>query len=103
MNFDKDKEFDQNMNQLFRLLKKMIKNIPSKGQLPSSVLPQLGKDSNINLNLCFFTFLPLSAEELDELGDLYEQYFFNDEKHEDLSDELSPADLDFLRRNGMRF
>ena len=104
MNPEKDKEFDQNMNQLVWLLKKILKNVPGMaGQGPMPQMPFQGKgDQGVNLNLFFFTFLPMAPEEFDELEEIYDQYFFNEDK-EDLSSEISPADLDFLRRNGIRF
>lgn len=99
MNPERDREFDQSMNQLLGLLKKMLKNIPLQG--PSSQ-SNLGKDSGINVNLCFFTFLPLAPEEFDELEEVYDHFLFQDEK-EDFNSDLSPADIEFLRSNGIRF
>ncbi len=99
MNPEKDKEFQQNMNHLVKLLKKIIGHLPSQG--PFSSVPG-EKDSSINLNLCFFTFLPIGPEDLDELEEIYDQYFFDD-KPEEFSSELTPSDLDFLRANGIQF
>ena len=103
MNPERDREFDQNMNQLIWLLKKILKTIPThpQGDFPHFASPS--KDGNIQLNLCFFTFLPIGPEDMDELEEIYDQYFFQDEKGEDLSGELNAADRDFLRRNGIRF
>ena len=100
MNPERDKEFDQSLNQLINLLKKILKNIPLHGQPPQS---SAGKDSGINVNLCFFTFLPLPPEEFDEFDEIYDHFLFQDEKHEEFSAELSPADLEFLRVHGIRF
>ena len=100
MNFNGD--FEKNMNQLVRLLKKILKNAPSKESLAQ--LPAFFKDSGFNLNLCFFTFIPMLPEELDEFEELAESAFFREEKRtEELSGELSADDLEFLRRHGIRF
>ncbi len=106
MNPERDKEFDQNLNQLLGLLKKMLKNLPMPGGLSSasshSPLPSPGKDG-INLNLCFFTFLPLAPEDFDELDEIYDQHLAEEKYSEEIPLDLNPADLDFLRRNGIRF
>ncbi len=101
MNPEKDREFDQNMNQLIGLLKKLLKNIPQGGPFQSF---SGDKDSSVNFNICFFTFLPMSADELDEFEEIYDQYLFQDDKNaEELSAELNQSDMDFLRRHGIRF
>lgn len=102
MNPEQEKEFHHNMHQLVKLLKKIIKNLPSQGSLPS-LGPGL-KDSDINVNL-FFTFLPMTAEELDELEEAYDHYLFHHPENapEASSGGLSPADIEFLRRHGIRF
>lgn len=98
---EKDREFDQNLNQLIGLLKKLLKNVPQGGQ-PQSFSGD--KESGVNFNICFFTFLPINAEELDEFEEIYDQHFFPDDKNaEELSSELNQSDMDFLRRNGIRF
>ena len=65
MNFYGD--FDQNMKQLIHLLKKILTSPIAQAQFPD--LQSLFKDQGVNLNLCFFTFLPISPEELDEFED----------------------------------
>lgn len=98
MNPDKDREFDQSMSQLLTLLKKLLKNVPKNGPFTSQ-----DKDQPVNLNL-FFTFFPVAPEELDELEEIYDNYFFQDDKTpEDLTTELNQSDLDFLKRNGIQF
>ena len=94
-------DFENNMNQLIHLLKKILTSRPPHGQWD---LASLLKGQGINLNLCFFTFLPVTEEEMDEIEEIYEQYLFDEENGpEALDPELSPADLDFLRRNGIQF
>ena len=98
MNPDKDREFDQSMSQLLTLLKKLLKNIPKSGPFTAS-----DKDQAVNLNL-FFTFFPIAPEEMDELEEIYEHYFFQEDKaSEELSNDLNQSDLEFLKRNGIQF
>ncbi len=101
MNFDKN--FEKNMNQLILLLRKIISNLPSAGALPK--LPASFKDSGLNLNLCFFTFIPMLPEEIDELAESAEDAeFFREEKRaDDYSSHLNAEDIDFLRRHGIQF
>ncbi len=101
MNPDKNKEFENNMNQLVRILKKLLKNIPGQAPFPNFQAPS--GDGSVHLNLCFFSFFPISAEELDEFEEAWEQAYYPDEKGEDLSPELTPSDVEFLRRHGIRF
>src|SRR6185436_13241319 len=105
MSFDEYKDFDQNMNHLIRLLKKMIKNLPHLSQGPGP-MPKFSKskDGDIHVNFCFFNFMPMSAEDLEEIDEIYEQYLAEEEKAErsDLSPELNASDLEFLRRLGIR-
>ena len=98
MNPDKDREFDQSMSQLLTLLKKLLKNVPKGGTFTSP-----DKDQAVNLNL-FFTFFPITPEEMDELEEIYEHYFFQEDKNqEEFSSDLNQSDLDFLKRNGIQF
>lgn len=96
-------DFDQNMSQFIQLLKKILTSHIPQGQ-HFQELESLFKDQGINLNLCFFTFLPMTPQELDEFEEIYERYLFDEDRApEDLNENLSPADLDFLRRHGIRF
>lgn len=99
---DKYSDFDRNMKQLIQLLKKILRGHIPHGQF--SELQNIIKEQGINLNLFFFTFLPVSAQELDELEEIYDRYLLDEDKTpEELTDELSASDLDFLRRHGIRF
>lgn len=105
MSFDENKDFDQNMNHLVHLLRKMIKNLPhlSQGSLPK--FPK-SKDGDINVNFCFFNFLSMGPEGLEEIDEIYEQYLAEEERAENKQDftvELNGSDRDFLRRHGIRF
>ena len=84
-----DRDFEHNMNQLIQLLKKILtSHPPQQGPLPE--FESFLKGQGINLNLCFFTFLPMSEEELDELEEIYEHYLFDEEKRsEELTTDLN--------------
>jgi len=102
MKSDPNRDFEGHVKQLIQLLKKILTSQPSQGYLPE--LDSMLKGQGINLNLCFFTFLPVSEEELDELEEIYEHYVFDEEKKsEEITSELNAADLEFLRRHGIRF
>lgn len=96
-----EREFENNMNQLVRLLQKLLKNLP--GKLPFSKLQGKPGETGMNLNICFFNFLPMSPEDLDAFEEAYEQAAFPEDRGEEFSRELSPSDMEFLRRNGIRF
>ena len=100
---EKDREFENHLAQLLQLLKKMMGGPSKSGPWPdflSSKKP--GNPSTINL--CFFNFFPMTPEELDELDELYQEFLPEDGEHgEGLNTNLSSADLDFLRENGIRF
>lgn len=103
---DGDKDFENNMGQLVNLLKKMMKSLPSQaGGAPFKQFPS--KDPSINVNICLFSFLPMSPEELEEWEDLYDQYMSGVDPHSDNSSEmtmdLNASDLDFLKKHGLRF
>ena len=100
-----DKDFEKNMVQLVNLLKKMMKNLPNQGGSPLKQFQT--KDANINMNICIFSFLPMTPEELDEWEDLYDQYMSGMDPHSDshaeLTMDLNASDLDFLKKHGIRF
>lgn len=102
MSPDSGKDFDQNMNQLVHLLKKIIKGLPF-GSNPQTY-PSKDKSEGININFCFFNFLPITDEEIEEMDAIYDQFLAQEEgKAAEFNPELNPSDMDFLRRNGIRF
>ena len=100
MNPEKNREFENNMNQLMRVLKKLLKNLP--GQPPFPPFQGKSPEGGVNLNLCFFTFLPMSPEDYEAFEEAYEQSL-HEERADDFVPELTPSDVEFLRRNGIRF
>ena len=95
-----DKEFENNMNQLVRLLKKLMKNLPGQ---PFSKLQGKPGDGAMHLNVCFFNFFPMGPEDYDAFEEAYEQSLSFEDREEHLSPQLSPSDIEFLRRHGIRF
>ena len=95
-------EFGKNMNELLRLLKKILK---SQKLSPGDLSGILDK-KNVNLNLCFFTFLPLTEEEFADLEYDMEEFFLDGDSEGsggDLKFEITTKDMDFLKKNGLKF
>ena len=92
-------EFNHNMNQLIEILKKMLM------QGPASSLDHnfaSAKDPHIQFNICFFNFIPLSTEDYEELEEAYEDYL-SAQDDKPLEQVLTPTDVEFLKRHGIRF
>ncbi len=97
-----DRDFDQHMTQLVQLLKKIFGTQFKNSSLPDFLAAQ--KSQGVNINVCFFSFFPISSEELEELEELYADMEAADDDDEDpLNTELNASDLDFLRHNGIQF
>ena len=94
-------EFGKNMSELLSLLKKILKSQKMGNVDLSSLLDK----KNVNLNLCFFTFLPLSEEEFADFEYELEEYLLDEEMREggDLKFEITNHDVEFLKRNGLKF
>ncbi len=102
MGNNREGDFEQSMEQLIKLLKKIMKHHPDPNQI--SRLQSLFRDKGININLCFFNFFPVTEEEMDEIEDLCDPFFQDDlRKSEEMTTDLSADDLEFLRRHGIRF
>ena len=103
MNHD---NMEDDVRKLLALLKKILKSHPQS----SGELAKLMDEKSLNLNLCFFTFLPMSPEDLDDIDDMYHE-FLNQvggsgapkEKHSKIEFKLSSDDIDFLKKHGIRF
>jgi len=100
---NRERDFDNNLTQLLQLLRKMFGSQFKSGGFPD-ILSTQPKNQGINVNVCFFSFFPMSSEELDELEALYDDLDASEEdSEEELSNELTNSDRDFLRRNGIKF
>jgi len=99
-----ENEFEKNMVQLMKLLKKMMAQYPQIGK-PEELakLFKKAKDSP-DVNIFFLNLAPLSSEELDELEEVFEESLFAEGyKSGELRYELNGEDMEFLKRNGIRF
>ena len=102
-------DMDGDIKKLLTLLKKILKNHPQgSDQLSKFLDHKADPTKSLNLNLCFFTFIPMSPEELMEFEEMYEDYLNEVEdsgrrEETKLEFKLNTDDLDFLRKNGIRF
>ena len=101
----KHDNMDGDLAKLIALLKKILKEHPD-----GAFLAKLMDQKAFNLNLCFLTLAPLSPEELAEFEEMYEGYAGSDgpefslpQKSPKLEFKLSAGDIDFLKKNGIRF
>ena len=100
-------EFEKNLSQLLNLLKKILKTQPPASGIPplANFLDQKHSDS-VTFNLCFFNFLPISPEEMEELEEAYNEAFGGEAAGSaSEGDEFTwnQNDIEFLKRNGMKF
>lgn len=101
-----EKEFEQNMKQLMRLLKKIMMQYPMQGKDPVEMMKFLKdiKDKSSDVNIFFLNMSPLSPEEFEELEEMLEGDFVGEHlKSGELKCELNSADQEFLRKHGIRF
>lgn len=95
-------EFGKNIHELLSLLKKILRS--QKVGTGNSDLSSLLDKKNVNLNLCFFTFLPMTEEEFADFEyELEEAMGESGEAAEDLAFELTKGDMDFLKKYGLKF
>ena len=94
-------DFGKNMKELLNLLKKILKS----QKTGSADLTSIMESKNVNLNLCFFTFLPLSEEDFADFECEMDELFAEEELVEggDLNNELTKNDLEFLKKYGLKF
>jgi hypothetical protein len=101
-----ENEFEQNMKQLMRLLKKMMSQYPLDGKNPGEMMKFLKdmKDKGPDVNIFFMNMAPLSPEDFDEMEEMLEggamgEYLRSGE----LKCELNDDDQVFLKQHGIRF
>ena len=94
-------EFGKNMKELLNLLKKILKS----QKMGNVDLTGLLESKNVNLNLCFFTFLPLSEEDFADFEYELDELFAEENAGEggELNSELTKHDLEFLKKYGLKF
>jgi len=101
-----DKEFEQNMKQLMRLLKKIMNQYPVDGKSPGEVMKFLKdmKDKSPDVNIFFLNMSPLSPEEFDEMEEMFEGGAMSEYlRSGELKCELNDDDQVFLKQHGIRF
>ncbi|MBP9865567.1 MAG: hypothetical protein KBC91_04090 [Candidatus Omnitrophica bacterium] len=101
---NRERDSDNNITQLLQLIRKIIGSQFKNGAGAPDIFSLPQKNQGINLNLCLFSFFPMTPDELDELEAMYEDLEGpEDEPAGDLSSELTSSDVDFLRRHGIKF
>jgi len=101
-----DKEFEQNMQQLVRLLKKIMSQYPMEGKSPAEMMRFFKdmKDKSPDVNIFFLNMSPLSPEELDEIEGIFEEGIMGEHfRSGELKCELNDDDQSFLKQHGIRF
>lgn len=99
-------DFDPMMRQLLQLLNKILSH-----HFPQGNLPEFGKfsdpgsyikDKSLSFNVYFLNLAPF-PEDLEDWGEGGEDESAGDESEAGIANRLSRADLEFLRRHGIRF
>ncbi len=99
-------EFEQNMKQLMKLLKKIMTQYPVDGKSPAETLKFLKdmKDKSPDVNIFFLNMSPLSPEEFCEMEEMFEQGAMSEYlRSGELKCELNDEDQIFLKQHGIRF
>lgn len=103
-------DFNKNMEKLLALLGKILKTQKEVSGPALDLNEILKSQKNINLNLCFVTFLPMMPEDMDDFEEMFEAFSGPPEgshppkpRNPELKFELSPKDMDFLKNNGIQF
>jgi len=101
---NRERDSDNNITQLLQLLRKIIGSQFKNGAGLPDIFSSPQKNQSINLNVCLFSFFPMTPDELDELEAMYDDLEVSEEDSAgDLSSELTSSDFDFLRRHGIKF
>lgn len=101
-----DQEFEQNMKQLMRLLKKIMNQYPVSGKDPAEMMKFLKdmKGKGTDINIFFLNLAPLSLEEFEELEEMMGSGYLQEPLGSgELKCELNADDQDFLKKHGIRF
>lgn len=102
MNFEK--EFEGNIKQLMKLLKKMMAQYPHL-EKNEEIAKFLKNPKGLpDVNIFFLNLAPMNLEELDEFEEIFEEKLFAEGfKSGELQYEINHEDEEFLKRNGIRF
>ncbi len=103
---DFEKEFEQNMKQLMRILKKIAGQYSLEGKTPAEIMKHLKdmKNKSPDVNIFFVNMAPFSPEYLDEMEAMFEDGVMNEHHRAgELKCELNDEDQIFLKQHGIRF
>lgn len=114
---NENNDMQQNIQKLLQLMKQILlqegNNPQFKQGLPSGFpadLKDFLKDQkNVQLNMCVFAFLPIEAQDYEDMEGVCEEVMSCDldEGHSsssaNLSMEMTTQDFDFLKKNGIKF
>src|SRR3989338_804856 len=97
-------EFERNLSQLLNLLKKLLKNNRG-GEIHLPHFLDAKHADSVTFNLCFFNFIPISEEEMEEFEEAVANAFEQDSDGSDETDNFNwnDNDIEFLKRHGMTF
>jgi len=93
------------IRKLLALLKKILMSHPQGSDHIAKFLDQ----KSLDLNLCFLTIFPMIPEDMAEFEEMYREIMSqSDDSVSQLKDvriefKLNPEDVDFLKKNGIRF
>ena len=97
---------DGDIRKLLALLKKILKNHSHGSEQIAKFMDQ----KSFDLNLCFFTFVPMTPDDLLDFEDMYDDLLNHSDEsssddREDLRIEfkLNSDDLYFLKKHGIQF
>ncbi len=109
---NENEDMSKNINKLLTLLKQMLAQEGGatgiKGSIPPEFQNFLKDNKNFQVNLCVLAFLPIAADYLDEIENVYEETMSLDadssgQEKSSLSMEITDQDLEFLKKNGISF
>lgn len=105
MSRDHRENLEEDIRKLLVLLKKIMRNHPHGSEQFAKLLDQ----KSFDLNLCFLMFAPMVPEDLAAFQDMYQDFLNDSDEPSCKSDspklefKLSRTDLEFLKKNGIRF
>jgi hypothetical protein len=101
MKFDSNEDFTKNIGKLLALLQQMLK----EQKIDNKELNKFFGKKNVNVNLCFFTFMPFSLDEWQGMEELMDEDMEGAgfPASESLTFELNKDDKDFLKKHGIKF
>jgi len=97
-------EFEKNLKQLMRLLKKMMAQYPGAAKGEDLAKFFKSQKNMPDINIFLLNFAASNPENLDELEEIFEESLFSEGfKPGELKYELNGDDQEFLKRHGIRF